>query len=595
MKPFNKTLELICHRYRLCVERDDFSSLTNDEPVPHSVASFLAFLIAAPLRENTESDLPPMIRAMFAEIRGQVVSTLPLVRDLSMPLGKLLELDLKGFDERKTMADLFCSFFAGPLLKPLIESVVDSQPGDPPGIQDQIREELSISNRKDFERIVARRLDETIARQMVDELFAIFCEVNRSKCLKDFFQVRRNGGFYGRPEMSNVDVGKRLAELKADINSPAQPGSDRSLSDLKVRVVLSTFDELDPPCPVTGLYWEASLISAGSPDVPLATADGFLYIFEREDGKCLGDEEDLGRAAQVFAGVGLQQVSFFVNEHADAAELMEKSDLCFCSKWERAETAPRGTGAILLNEATKLLVKKYRRLRTLVLDSRPMQYREWESALKIPDLATEIQASIESLTQYAASVKPDKIEIRYIFNRLAGMPELSQEIDRHANMLERQRSSGRCDYHDVSEQIRSIFEMAGMDELAYRVESGHASDLEVRNVLTVLLLQRRIPYIPLSSGAFHDAAKDPSALRRESLEDIEEYADDDEVAQFLFRLPDDCAVDGIALDDAGDVIIAVSCEILAEGGGVYELQEHFTTQQVPPPVDVSSLLRRLQD
>jgi len=120
-----------------------------------------------------------------------------------------------------------------------------------------------------------------------------------------------------------------------------------------------------------------------------AAACGMVYVFDRVKGTPTGDKDDLIFAADSMADDDVLQVQSFLDEHEDSSQVIDQSDLAFVWLWERREGTAKGLGATCLVAAVDDLKRRFRRVKTVILDARPAQFADWGSELEPPMVVTE--------------------------------------------------------------------------------------------------------------------------------------------------------------------------------------------------------------
>lgn len=114
--------------------------------------------------------------------------------------------------------------------------------------------------------------------------------------------------------------------------------------------------------------WEARLIGGGGR--LLAVAVGSLFL--RKRGNYYLDEYDLAQCADQMSEADLILVDAYLEGPGSLFDGYEQ--FCTVLAWERHPDAPRGSGLVCLQEAIKVLKRKYRALNTIVINSWPQQF-----------------------------------------------------------------------------------------------------------------------------------------------------------------------------------------------------------------------------
>ena len=141
------------------------------------------------------------------------------------------------------------------------------------------------------------------------------------------------------------------------------------------------------------------------------------------DGICLrsgqgtptGDKDDLIFAADSMADDDVLQVQSFLDQHENSSQVIEHSDLAFVWLWERRESTAKGLGATRLVAAVGDLKRRFRRVKTVILDARPAQFADRGSELEPPMVVIEKRTAIDSLVSYIESLRLSA-EVRLISN-----------------------------------------------------------------------------------------------------------------------------------------------------------------------------------
>lgn len=192
--------------------------------------------------------------------------------------------------------------------------------------------------------------------------------------LRSFYEDSRNEmGFYAWWPGAQTGLGQDLPTRTYDV-----PGG-------RVTVEVSSYvDHLeDAGRGIRAYEWNAHLWrdpdpasqeKQGQQAIPSAVACGMVYVLRRQDGILWSSVSDLRWAADAVADADVAQVMAFLHQHPDHEEVLRLGDLCFLWLWERREGAPRGDGELVLRTALQDLKRRFRALKTLVVNLRPAPF-----------------------------------------------------------------------------------------------------------------------------------------------------------------------------------------------------------------------------
>lgn len=176
----------------------------------------------------------------------------------------------------------------------------------------------------------------------------------------------------------------------------------------------------DAETSVRAYEWCAELREVAGSVLPDAVAYGMAYGFERTDGMPDGGTWDLMTAADALADVDLLQVNAFLQQHDDAQALIEAGDLAFVWLWERRSGARPGAGRACLRAALTDLRRRFRHIRTIVIDLKPYQFVVSDAAGTPTSLHVEKLEALDRLQSFVDGLHLDdmvKGHCRYIVNR----------------------------------------------------------------------------------------------------------------------------------------------------------------------------------
>lgn len=415
-------------------------------------------------------------------------------------------------------------------------------------------EEFDYLCRRMFERLVQRLADRTL--------------------LSFFIISREPDGFYTwHPDMA-TNIGEKLKPYRKDIDGRTMV------------VEVSRYEEVEGP--VTGYEWNAYLNGASTK--PDAVACGMVYVFERDDGAPLGGMSELADVADSVADIDVLQIEAFFKQHPDAQSLLQKSDLCFVSSWERRADADKGCGKVLLEAAIAHLSKRFKKVKTVVLESSPQQFNDWGKDVDPAMVEAAKQDALDGLSRYIAALNVTGTTFKYIFTRFDDADESAKRALNRLHSLASRNGDGEDNdlegIIDNVDQIPELLRLAGLDELATDMEDGAPDEANVMRVLVELFIHRRVPYLPATFVPQERAAQqDQQGVSFEDLpDDISER-----LAYFADTLPADIEVRGIYLCE--DMVLRDWIVVVTSATIFGELVGYFTLARAPGNLDVGRYLR----
>lgn len=396
-----------------------------------------------------------------------------------------------------------------------------------------------------------------------------------------FLKTRSPEGFYSwNPGMASGE-GKALKTHRQEIGG-------KSLT-----VSVSRYEETGGP--ITSYEWNATLAdAAGAID---AAACGMVYVFDREDGLPLGDLSDLIEASDAVADIDILQTNAFRKQHGDAREIIQSSDLCFVSLWERRAEADKGCGKILLDAAIANLRKRFKKVQTIIIESTPAQFAVWGKGLDPAMVESAKQDALDMLSSCISELKIPGAKILSIFTRFddahhdAVVALATADIQRFDSSDEDGDEDGEeeNDYEDFIDNagdLPVLLRMAGLDALADDVMEGEAQISTLLRVLVELFIHRRVPYLPLSFSPRIDMAsllnlltEDPANMPANVLFGVRQFAE---------SLPDDLELMGVVNvcgSDVGEYVAVVGAET-----HFGSLIGYFTLARSPGNVDIGRFM-----
>lgn len=171
---------------------------------------------------------------------------------------------------------------------------------------------------------------------------------------------------------------------------------------------------------VRAYEWCAELRESTGSVLPDAVAYGMVYRFERTDGMPDAGTWHLMTAADALADVDLLQVNAFLQQHRDAEALIQAGDLAFVWLWERRSGARPGAGQTCLRAALTDLRRRFRHIRTVVIDLKPYQFAVSDAAGMPTSLHVEKLEAMDRLQSFVDRLHLNEIvkgHCRYIVNR----------------------------------------------------------------------------------------------------------------------------------------------------------------------------------
>lgn len=96
----------------------------------------------------------------------------------------------------------------------------------------------------------------------------------------------------------------------------------------------------------------------------------------------------------------------FIKQSPDLADLMNLGDFCFLWLWERRAGTDKGVGAQCLGAALGELKKRFRGLKTLIVNLQPGQFAEWVSKGDPTSVAEAKESAFASTKAYLQHLTP---------------------------------------------------------------------------------------------------------------------------------------------------------------------------------------------
>lgn len=201
------------------------------------------------------------------------------------------------------------------------------------------------------------------ARFLIERLYRIWVHETADAKLWEFFQMRHQNDGYRTWYPGACGV---FGHLMA-------PREIRSKSADVVIEVSRYMD--DTGTTIRPFEWEAQLRIDSTSEFPDAIACGMVYVMGRE-GEEPAPPNQLLKAVASLADHDAEQVLAFFGQYHHAEKLAARGDLCFLWLWERREGSARGLGVEVLEVALRDLKDRFPRLKTLVVNIKPSQFRD---------------------------------------------------------------------------------------------------------------------------------------------------------------------------------------------------------------------------
>lgn len=179
-------------------------------------------------------------------------------------------------------------------------------------------------------------------------------EVGESSLKSLFYKRSRENGFltYGTWAWSSWGEEDKVTELETE----------------RGRVTLTTSEYYVEDSEVQAHEWKAELHSSGEESKFLAAAVGMVYKLPRSNGEATVGLGEVLDASDSVADTDILQMSAFINQHADAEDLVRRSNLCFIWIWERSKVSERGDGTLCMVQALASLKARFGPLTTVVVN-----------------------------------------------------------------------------------------------------------------------------------------------------------------------------------------------------------------------------------
>lgn len=244
---------------------------------------------------------------------------------------------------------------------------------------------IAESNFTSIEELSAFLKEEETVAWLANKFMAQMEESWGSRTLRSFFVIERSpGGFFKWWPGAWTGIG---TVLKATV-LPTPVG--------KTTMRVSRYD--DSGLGIKAYEWHAELRANPAAEQPDAIACGMVYVFKRaDDGLPLSGHKQLVATADEVADTDVLQVVSFLDQHDDAEELINESDLCFVWLWERKSGAVKGAGGQCLGAAIRDIKSRFSKVRTVVVDVRPAQFKSWTDQIDPPTVELAKQEAIEAI------------------------------------------------------------------------------------------------------------------------------------------------------------------------------------------------------
>jgi hypothetical protein len=543
---FEKSIILLRAEFLDRLEDDFFDDIV-PAGTPASIAAFIECMTVGNV-------LMREIRNIGVDFQTQF----PDLTDLNIRFRDLLEKRIKSDRDEVRVGTIFHADFCASVVKGLAVYIARRHPKRPGDESVLVDVSLPTWERWASE-ITLPENSRVIARALFDTALS---ELGDRQLLSFFIRPAKPGQFSAWGPETSSGAGR---PLKPQIVH----GDGYSVS-----VDVSKYEEVE--CEVTAYEWLAKLTLSGATE-PDAVACGMVYVFNRTNGELVGGMADLMLAADSMADSDVMQVNAFRNQHADAQNVIEDSDLCFVWLWDRREGASKGLGAACLEAGLRSIRSRFKRVKTVVIDARPSQFVSWVSLKEPPMVTVEKQTAVESLVNHIRSLKLD-VDVRPVFNCSSNsheetMEAIGQVIDAAS---EQDGDDEEIDLEVWGESITSLFVEAGLTELANDLDEGVASQEDVETALKQLVFDAQVQYVRVSSsGRF-----DESWMRIAEIPHDQAHDTIDGFDEFCASLPATMNIDAVALVDDFAV-----CKVVAQTpfGSVYD---YFTLVRKPRPLNI---------
>lgn len=194
-----------------------------------------------------------------------------------------------------------------------------------------------------------------------------------------------------------------------------------------VVVRVSRYDDDGEGMPVRAYEWHGTL--GGDHESPEAVCVGMAYVFERSWGSPDGDIDDLVYASDLVADNDVLQVKAFITQHEDCEEIIEDSDLGFVWIWERNPQGRKGTGTACLQACVRDLRKRFRSLRTVVIEATPYQFLPLTDVVEPAPIQEARLEALDKLQAHIAQLDFGRhVEVLTVVDRDAGDIEAAQSF-----------------------------------------------------------------------------------------------------------------------------------------------------------------------
>lgn len=190
------------------------------------------------------------------------------------------------------------------------------------------------------------------------------------------------------------------------------------LATQRGQVTVTTSKYYVEDSPVQAHQWKAELMSNSSKPVCLAAAVGMVYKMPRSSGVALAGLGDLVDASDAVADTDILQVSAFINQHPDAADIVGRSNLLFVWIWERSYWSEPGDGRTCLLAALKHLRTKFAPLHAVVVNVVAEHLVSCGEFGEPAPIAADRLAALDKLDSVAQAMGiAAGVEVRCIVNR----------------------------------------------------------------------------------------------------------------------------------------------------------------------------------
>lgn len=378
MFPYPLSAERVLRRFNTALEQDDFHF--NRTPSEVHFGAVHAFL--------------RMFQAVPRTMKGHIYD-FPNVSDLTGTLAELLKRSATLDGTTIAIADMICFEFCVEPFNAMLHDISE----------DDIKREMQECGVRSTSAWLQLMRSEAVAPVLIELLFnQMVTQLGNRTLLSFFVKPAPENTFRSIGSWNYSGLGTALKTRQLE------------LSGSTVTIDVSRYHQDEMATDLVRAYeWNARLRQHGQAE-DVAGACGMVYVFRRVGGWPIGDSSELLAAADTIADRDVLQAHAFLQQHEDAEEIIEGSDLCFVWLWERRTDGPKGSGADCLQAAISDLRRRFKSIRNVIIDTKPMQFVDWAKR-DFPVVQVEKQEAIERLVEYVATIPMRGVSVRHIFNK----------------------------------------------------------------------------------------------------------------------------------------------------------------------------------